>query len=1016
MQEAFPIRVKIGNFECDLKAGELRKGEQKVRLQEQPFQILLLLIERSGNLVTLDEIKKKLWPNDTAVEFDHSIHTAMMKLRQALGDSADKPKYIETVARRGYRLIVPVECLESEPEAPATLQVAAAGLTGTTVSHYRVLNIIGGGGMGVVYRAEDLKLGRAVALKFLPEELGNDPRALERFSREARAVSSLDHPNICTIYEFGEHEGRPFMVMQLLEGQTLRDRLAEGALPLEELLEIGIQVCEGLRAAHEKGIVHRDIKPANIFLTGKGVCKILDFGLVKVLEAGQEEHVTEAHEESSDALTRTGASMGTVGYMSPEQVRGEKLDARTDLFSFGLVLYEMATGQRAFSGATAVPPKLGQVINKALEQDREQRYQHASEMHADLNRLIPRKEPSLGVRWGLVAALLLLAGVGLWRVRLQPRLAHEISELKQTQLTTNTNDMPVRDQCISRDGKLLAYSDDRGIHIKLIATGETHTLPLPEELKGLHVGWGPGPWFPDNVRLLASAGVAGQRSSVWLFSVLGGVPRKLRDDASVQDVSRDGSVVAFSTNSGKIWDREIWLMDSNGEHARRLFGPDTNTEYDNLQWSPDGQRISYSKFHQSTANWEQFIESRDLQNGPPLVILSSGPSWQKGGIRSYIWLPGGRLLYVIGDSDLNGFSCNYWEMLVDEHTGGPRGQPRQLTNWAGFCLHGTAATADGKRLTYIRSSFQRSVEVAGLNASGTRIVNARRITVSEGNEYPMAWTADSKAVIFHSNRNGSWGIFKQLLDQETPETIVMGTDDSAPATSVVSPDGLSLIYTLLPKEPGGESLPPSRVMLAPIAGGVPRQLMTTALAGQPRCARSPATLCAIAERTPDSKQLIFTALDLEKGRGSELTRFIIDPDGNYNWDLSPDGTRIAVANGPGRRIDILSLNGRANVAIMVKGWDIGADDRVSNTAEGVDFDWAADGKGLFTAGRSEKSAVLLYVDLQGNAYVLREQKGGHAPSVRGGFSGPWGVPSPDGRHLAMLSWSWNSNVWMMEGF
>ena len=344
MRDAVPVRVQLGTFEFDLKAGELRKGERKVRLQEQPFQILLMLVERSGELVTREDIKKKLWPNDTVVEFDHSIHAAINRLRQAFGDSADNPKYIETVARRGYRLIVPVECLESAPAdkptgeeesssidgAAARLQLAPAGLTGRTVSHYRVLDVIGGGGMGVVYRAEDLKLGRCVALKFLPEELGSDPHALERFSREARAASSLDHPNICAIYEFGEHEGRPFMVMQLLEGQTLRDRLAdtasEGAVPLEELLEIGIQVSDGLQAAHEKGIIHRDIKPANIFITNKGVCKILDFGLVKLLEADQEDDVGQARDEPSKSastaltLTRTGMEMGTAGYMSPEQV------------------------------------------------------------------------------------------------------------------------------------------------------------------------------------------------------------------------------------------------------------------------------------------------------------------------------------------------------------------------------------------------------------------------------------------------------------------------------------------------------------------------------------------------------------------------------------------------------------------------------------------------------------------------------------------------------------------------
>ncbi len=425
-----------------------------------------MLVERSGELVTREEIKKKLWPNDTVVEFDHSIHTAINKLRQALGDSADRPKYVETVARRGYRLMVSVEYLESAPEdmhssdessgeedsAAARLQLASAGLIGRTVSHYRVLDVIGGGGMGVVYKAEDLKLGRAVALKFLPEELGSDPRALERFSREARAASSLDHPNICAIHEFGEHAGRPFMVMQLLEGQTLRDRLAntasEGTLRLDELLDIGIQVSDGLQAAHEKGIIHRDIKPANIFITNKGVCKILDFGLVKLLEADQEDEVAEARDEPSKmastalTLTRTGMAMGTAGYMSPEQVRGEKLDARTDLFSFGLVLYEMATGQRAFTGETAavlkdailndmptpvkglnstLPLKLEKIIGKAIEKQRELRYQAATDMRADLQTLTNRNRHGLLNRYWkyiLTAALVLVAiGSGLyWRL------------------------------------------------------------------------------------------------------------------------------------------------------------------------------------------------------------------------------------------------------------------------------------------------------------------------------------------------------------------------------------------------------------------------------------------------------------------------------------------------------------------------------------------------------------------------------------------------------------------------
>ena len=507
MPEILQNRVRFGPFELDLRAGELHHEGRRSFLQEQQLRVLLMLIERAGGIATREEIRKRLWPNDTVVEFDYGINNTIKNLRRALGDSADSPTYIETVPRRGYRLMVAVEWVATEaPSADSSAdssgevssgqrneaaktatddtqdirkaRLNVGRLTGKVLSHYRVLEVIGGGGMGLVYRAEDLKLGRAVALKFLPEEVGDDPKARERFEREAKSVSALNHPNICSIYEFDEHEGHPFIVMELLQGRTLRDHLASGRFRLSrpEGLEAAIQIASGLEAAHEKGIIHRDIKPANIFITEKNVAKILDFGVAKVMESPHPEKpvtngtpdlsssnavflANERSEESKDrsgsehpaievlrlrssadggptplrvtneggaalaatparetTLTRTGTKLGTAGYMSPEQIRGESLDARTDIFSFGLVLYEMATCERAFTGETEailhdaiehrepkpvrevvpeISPTLDAIITKCLQKDREQRFQALWEVSNELTELQQRALPAV---------------------------------------------------------------------------------------------------------------------------------------------------------------------------------------------------------------------------------------------------------------------------------------------------------------------------------------------------------------------------------------------------------------------------------------------------------------------------------------------------------------------------------------------------------------------------------------------------------------------------------------------
>jgi pentatricopeptide repeat protein len=402
-----------GDFEFSLRSFELKKSGQVLKLERIPTDLLCLLIQNRGELVTRDQIVERVWGKDVFLDTDNSINAAIRKIRQVLDDDPAHPRFVQTLTSRGYRFIAAVEESGTIPIAQ-NLPGDAEHLLGKRISHYRLIRLLGGGGMGLVFEGEDLKLGRRVAIKLLPTELASEPGAFERFEREARAASSLDHPNICSIYQLGEHDGQPFIVMQLLEGMTLREWIEAGVgTPnrLRELIDYAVQIADGLDAAHQKGIIHRDIKPANIFITRRGQAKILDFGVAKFVESVEATPTTQGDGVSAPTdgnPTRTAASLGTPSYLSPEQIRREKLDTRTDLFSFGLVLYEMATSQRAFPGSTTtvireavlqapavslrdlksdVPPELEEVISKALAKDRNRRWQTAREIADELRRV-----------------------------------------------------------------------------------------------------------------------------------------------------------------------------------------------------------------------------------------------------------------------------------------------------------------------------------------------------------------------------------------------------------------------------------------------------------------------------------------------------------------------------------------------------------------------------------------------------------------------------------------------------